>query len=317
MARPWRIQFPGAVYHVMSRGNNFQDVFLDVRDRQDFLDLLGRACDRFHLHPFAFCLMTNHFHLFLRTAEANLAVAMKWLNATYTVRANHRQHRVGHLFQGRYRAVLVANEAHWLHLSIYLHLNPVRAKLVKDPVEYEWSSYRDCIQPQPRFDWLRRAEILAEYGPSEAIGRRRYRQESLRLAGQQPSFWEALHQGMAQSSREALKALRKKHPPRGRLRSVPEFTRAAKSNKDLNAELSAVAAAFKVAVADLLRRRRNFLPRAAAYYHLVENCGLPVGVVAAALGVGDSAVSMGIRKFQTVLQNDHRVAEQLLLLIEN
>jgi len=99
MARPWRIQYEDAVYHVIARGNNRQDIFLIDEDRQDFLELLGQTSERFNLEIFAFCLMSNHFHLFLRTPEANLAPAMHWLNATYSIHFLHRHHRSGHLLQ--------------------------------------------------------------------------------------------------------------------------------------------------------------------------------------------------------------------------
>jgi REP element-mobilizing transposase RayT len=104
MARPWRIQFPGAIYHVTARGNNRQDIFAGDDDRRLFLELLARAADRFRLDLFAFGLMTNHYHLFLRTWESNLAAAMKWLNAASTGHFNRRRHRSGHLFQGQYQS---------------------------------------------------------------------------------------------------------------------------------------------------------------------------------------------------------------------
>src|SRR4030042_175007 len=110
MARPWRLQFPEAIYHLASRGNNRQAIFLDDDDRRTFLDLLGQAAPRFHLTIFAFCLMTNHYHIFLRTAKPNLAAAMHWLNCTYTMRFNRRHRRLGHLLQGRYKAVVVAEQ---------------------------------------------------------------------------------------------------------------------------------------------------------------------------------------------------------------
>src|SRR4030042_904598 len=117
MALPWRIQFPGAVYHVTARGNNRQDIFSGPEDRREFLELLGRAASRFGLKVFAFCLMSNHYHLFLCTLQPNLAAAMKWLNGTYTARCNRRHQRSGHLFQGRYKSILVADEAPWPQLS--------------------------------------------------------------------------------------------------------------------------------------------------------------------------------------------------------
>ena len=139
MARPWRIQYEGAIYHVASRGNGRQALFLEDADRQDFLKLLAQAQDRFHLHLFAFCLMTNHYHLLLRTPDANLSDALKWLNTTFASQFMLRYRRGGHIFQGRFKSVLVEDDTYWQHLSFYIHLNPVRAGIVEEPQEYPWS----------------------------------------------------------------------------------------------------------------------------------------------------------------------------------
>lgn len=154
MARPWRIQYPDEAYHVVQRGNNRQDIFGHNEDREDFLELLGECAERFRLHIFAFCLMTNHYHLFLRPPEANLAPAMHWVNVTYSIHFLHRHKRSGHLFQGRYKAVLVLGDEHWQVLSFYLHLNPVRTKMVEKLGDYAWSSFRDYTRARSRFKWL-------------------------------------------------------------------------------------------------------------------------------------------------------------------
>ena len=171
MARPWRVQFPGAVYHVMARGNDRQDIFLEDSDRLDMIDLLSRAASRFKLDIFSFCLMSNHYHLFMRTREPNLARAMQWLNGSYTNRFNRSHSRSGHLLQGRYKSVLVTDEAHWLHLSIYIHLNPVLAGMVEKPTDYEWSSCRDFTRIKKRFDWLQPDDLLASYGHNDRTRR--------------------------------------------------------------------------------------------------------------------------------------------------
>ena len=164
MSRPWRIQYEDAVYHISVRGNNRQAIFLDDEDRSHFLGLLPRAIERFRLQIFAFCLMDNHYHLFLRTPKANLSQAMHWVNGTYTGYFNWRHQRDGHLLKGRYKSVLVTDETHYLHLSMYVHLNPVRAGMVEDPAQYQWSSFTDYIAIKPRFNWISRDEILDNYG---------------------------------------------------------------------------------------------------------------------------------------------------------
>ena len=304
MARPWRIQFPQALYHVTSRGNNRQIIFLDDEDKQTFLATLATAVSRFDLHLFAFCLMDNHYHLFLRTPLGNLSRALQWLNTTYTVRFHRRHGRSGHLFQGRFKAVLIADEAHWLHVSMYIHLNPVRAGMVEDPAEYEWSSFRDYTRPGSRFGWLRPEEMLSEYGKSEAGQKRRYRQACLALAGTRPDWVEQLRSGVVLGAREVVEELAKKYRPAGKGQAVPEYTQAARRQVDGERELGRVAQAFGVTPGDLLRKRRSFAPRLAAYAHLVEHCGLGVSEVAALMKVSTAAVSMGLRRFPALRQRD-------------
>jgi putative transposase len=131
MARPWRIQYAGAYYHVLSRGNAGRDVFRDDVDRKVFLETLGETCDRFGVEVYAFVLMTNHYHFLLQTGAANLSRAMQWFGVTYTRRFNSRHFRRGHLFQGRFKSILVESDAYVVELSCYIHRNPLRAGMVK------------------------------------------------------------------------------------------------------------------------------------------------------------------------------------------
>jgi REP element-mobilizing transposase RayT len=317
MARPWRIQFPDAIYHIHARGNNRQEIFLDDRDREDFLGLLGEAVSRFRLQVFAFCLMTNHYHLFLRTPEPNLAAAMHWLNGTYTNRFNRRNRRSGHLLQGRYQAVVVAEESHWLHLSMYLHLNPVRARMVEDPADYAWSSFRDWTRPASRFEWLRPGLLLAEYGESESQQRRQYRRQCLALAGTQPNWVEQFRTAVFLGSREVWEELARRYQPGGRSEAVPEFQAAKRRKVDLEAELWRVAEAFGIEPAELGQRRRKHWPRLAAYQHLVVNCGVRVREVADRMGVSPAAVTLGIKSLQGHLETRPELKEALLKLTKN
>lgn len=140
MARPLRIQFPGAFYHALSRGNERKVIFRTEADYELFLEALSECCLRFGARVHTYCLMPNHFHLLLETREGNLSGFMKRLLGVYTIRFNRRHRRTGHLFQGRYKAFLVEKENYLLELSRYIHLNPCRAGMVTDPEAYRWSS---------------------------------------------------------------------------------------------------------------------------------------------------------------------------------
>jgi REP element-mobilizing transposase RayT len=131
MARAWRIEFEGALHHVLSRGNERRDIFFGDADRRRFLDTLDDMAQRFEIEVFAYVLMGNHYHLLLCTARANLSRAMQWLGVTYANRLNAMHSRSGHLFQGRFKNMLVQNDAYLLQLSYYIHRNPLRTKMVE------------------------------------------------------------------------------------------------------------------------------------------------------------------------------------------
>lgn len=160
MARPLRIEFEGAWYHVMNRGANRQTIFKTDDQRHYFVSLLAAASERFNAEWHAYCLMGNHYHLMLRTPEGNLQRIMRHVNGVYTQYYNRTERRDGPLFRGRYKAVLVDEQAYWTQLSRYIHRNPLEAGLVKRLDHYRWSSYRDYIGQRTCPDWLVRDYIL-------------------------------------------------------------------------------------------------------------------------------------------------------------
>lgn len=176
MARPLRIQYPGAFYHVTSRGNERKDVFRSIADREKFLGYLESASARYGAVIHAYCLMSNHYHLLLETPAANLSEIMRHINGAYTTYFNVKRKRAGHLFQGRFKAILVEAQAYALELSRYLHLNPVRAGLVKLPQDYPWSSYAAYIGLVPPALWLKTGLVLSLLTENQRIAPLRYRE---------------------------------------------------------------------------------------------------------------------------------------------
>ena len=174
MARPLRVEFPGAFYHIIHRGNGGRAVFKSIGDRKRFLEYLEAASSRFALRIHTYCLMTNHYHLLVETPEANLSRAMQWINVSYAVYFNTKRKCRGHLFQGRYSSVLVDADEYLKHLSRYIHLNPVRAKMVKSPSDYPWSSYCCLIGKQKMPKWLRSDSLLPQFGKNLQEGRTKY-----------------------------------------------------------------------------------------------------------------------------------------------
>jgi len=175
MTRPLRLEFPGALYHVTARGNRQQPIYRDDSDRRAWLDELGRVCGRHRFVIHAFCQMTNHFHLLTETGQANLSQGMRQLNGSYTQHFNRRHGVVGHLFQGRYKAILVQKESYLLELSRYIVLNPLRAKMVTSIDDWPWSSHHYLANSSYSPGWLASDWLLSQFGKTRTEAARAYR----------------------------------------------------------------------------------------------------------------------------------------------
>jgi len=167
MTRPLRIEFAGALYHVTSRGNAQENIYRNDEDRVIYLEVLREACDRFNWVIHAYCLMSNHYHLLVETPDGNLSKGMRHLNGVYTQRFNRRHSRVGHVFQGRYKAILVQKESYLLELARYIVLNPVRAEMVRSAKDWPWSSYRQTAGLTEVERWLTVDWILSAFSSSK------------------------------------------------------------------------------------------------------------------------------------------------------
>jgi len=173
MARPLRLEFEGALYHVLARGDARQAIFVDDVDRAAFVANLGRVTGRFDWRVWAWCLMGNHYHLLVETMRPTLSRGMREVNGVYTQAFNRRHRRVGHVLQGRYKAILVDKDSYLLELSRYVVLNPVRAGLVASAGDWAWSSYRAVMGKEPAPDWLAVDDTLrllhVERGPARRV----------------------------------------------------------------------------------------------------------------------------------------------------
>ena len=175
MSRPLRIEIENGIYHVTARGWERRVLVRDDRDREEWFKLLDRVVIRCGWRFFAWVLMDNHFHLFFQTPEANLSAGMHDLNSGYATWFNRRHRRVGSLFQGRFKAILVEDESYCWALSRYIHLNPIRAKMVQRPEDHPWSSYQHYLRSRKAPDWLDWQSVLAEIGKDRRRARSEYR----------------------------------------------------------------------------------------------------------------------------------------------
>jgi len=191
MARPLRLEFAGALYHITSRGDGREDIFLSDDDRVAWLETLAEVCKRFNWVCHAYCQMTNHYHLLIETPDANLSKGMRQLNGVYTQRFNRTHARVGHVFQGRFKAVLVDKDSYLLELARYVVLNPLRAKMVRRLERWPWSSYPATCGQAAKPDWLQVDFVLAQFATQRARAIEHYVafvHEGMRV----PSVWNQL-----------------------------------------------------------------------------------------------------------------------------
>lgn len=289
MARPLRLEFPGAVWHVMARGNDRQAVFPDDGDREAFLDVLSRVVrsTRWRLH--AYVLMPNHYHLLVETPEPNLSSGMRQLNGIYTQRTNIRHGRTGHLLQGRFKGILVERESHLLELCRYVVLNPVRAGLAPSASDWPWSSFRATAGLAPAPHWLDTRWTLEQFASSRSSAGQAYRRfvaDGTR-AGYSP--WAAV-EGQLFLGRAGFRA--RFQGQRTELAGESEIPKAQRTvtRPTLDAVLREVLGEYGLDP-DGLTHRGNAAARKAFAWICRNETGLRLGEIAPALGVTGWAVS--------------------------
>jgi putative transposase len=304
MGRPLRIEYPNAFYHVTSRGNERKTIFRTEKDYERFLGYFESATERYGAKIHCFCLMPNHYHLLLETPRANLHAILHHLNTSYTNYFNKKTGRVGHLFQGRYKAILVEKDSYALELSRYIHLNPVRARLARTPSDFPWSSYLSYSGEVRQCNWLETEFILGEVGSREGGSRRRYREyveEGLERGVEDPLG--KLVAGTVLGSERFVEWVRgrwigKASPNRdvpalGRLRDWPEVSRIRKE-------------VAKVLGKEALDSRR------VALYLCHRISGLPLGEIGKLFGgISPSGVSQNTRRMELRLQEDRKLFEEV------
>ena len=226
MARPLRIEFAGALYHVTARGNAQQNIYSDDVDRKAFVALIDKVRTRHDWYLHAYCLMSNHYHLLVETGSPTLSRGMKLLNGSYTQTFNRRHRRVGHLFQGRYRAILVQKESYLLELSRYVVLNPVRARMVRKALDWKWSSYRATAGFAEREPWLTTDWILSCFSEKRKQAQEKYR-KFVQAGKNQPSPWEKLTNQIYLGDDDFVEDMQCKLDPEQSLEDIPKIQKQA------------------------------------------------------------------------------------------
>ncbi len=209
MTRPWRIEFEGAYYHILSRGNERRNIFSDNDDRVLFLETLGRMSDRFEVEVYAYVLMDNHYHLLLKTNKPNISKSMQWFGTTYTRQYNIKHKRNGHLFQGRFKNFLIENDEYLMLLSCYIHRTPLRAGIVKRLADYSWSSYPIYAYGKKSPEWLLTKPILSLLDTKDKY--MAYRKMVQDYSWEEKRIWEDFRHGLFLGSQKFIDRIKSKY----------------------------------------------------------------------------------------------------------
>jgi putative transposase len=305
MGRAWRVEYAGGLYHVLSRGNERRDIFYDDRDRRTFMDVMGEMADHYGVDIFAYVLMSNHYHILLRTNHANLSKSMQWLALTYTRRFNNRHLRSGHLFQGRFKSIIVQNDSYLMQLSCYIHRNPLRAGITDRLAHYPWSSYRAYAYGGKTAEWLLIDPILSQF---KALDKHKaYRRKVQQYAEEENRIWEDFRYGMIMGTTEFVEKIRSTYLPETFNREIPQH-RAVGKSFDPEHMLNKAAETMNCDL-DLIRNQRRISKevkgdRDLLVYLLWKTCMLTNEEAGRLFGLTYSAVSHILSATRTRLQND-------------
>ncbi len=314
MARPLRLEHPGAVWHATSRGNEKTPIYLDDADRERFLEVLAKVVDTMRWRLHAYVLMGNHYHLLVETPEPNLSIGMRQVNGLYGQSFNKRHGRTGHLFQGRFKGILVERDSHLLEVCRYVVLNPVRAGMTATAEEWPWSSFAFTAGTQPAPPWLETAWTLEQFGDSRA--RARYRAFVKDGEGVEHRLWDRLQgqvflgsKGLRAEAEKAAQAL----PAQ---REIPN-TQKAYLRPTLAALVQAVGREYSLD-ADALKKTHLPEPRALLAWLARHDAAERLGPIAEALGRDISRVSQLALLGEKLERDDqafaHRIAAVRSLL---
>ena len=285
VSRPLRLEHPGAVWHVTARGNEKREIFRDDADRESWLSLLGKVVVSFGWRLHGYVLMGNHYHLIVETPIPCLSRGMRHLNGVYTQAFNRRHRRVGHLFQGRFKSILVEKESHLLELLRYVVLNPVRAALVRSPCEWVWSSYRATAGETPAPAWLETAWSLAQFGGSSRAAALRYRKFVGEGRDVPPHPWSELRGQIYLGSEEFVQDALRQASRRIRDPEIPRPQRETGS-RSVDQLLPAVLGVLATTDGELVRNpRKRVRERAIVAYTLRRFAGATGTAIARVLDV--------------------------------
>ena len=307
MTRPLRLSFENAVYHITARGNRKEKIFYSDRDKSVFLDKIDEAFEKYSFICYSYCLMENHYHLFVKTPHANITDGMHYINASYTNWFKAKYKIVGVIFQGRYKSILVDKDNYALELSAYIHLNPLRAGMVKNIEQYKWSSYLEYIGVRmPIIGRLDTSFILSQVDNDLKQAAKKYKRFVLEKTDMKSPL-ENSYKGIVLGSADFIEKIKEKIVSIGQKREITE-TKVIKSDL-LKAEeiINKISEVFEIERNEIFRKGKGNIYRHLALYLIKKYSTLSLNEIGELFDIDYAAVSQAARRFENKIKTDKRI----------
>lgn len=305
MARPYRLQAENCFYHIASRGDNRKRIFISGHDFERFLGYLRIAKDKFKFNLYAYCLMSNHYHLFIEILQPNLSKIMQYLNTAYTVYYNTKRNKSGHLFQGRFKSIMVDEDEYFLELTRYIHLNPVRAKMVDRPENYRWSSYNGYINHK-HDQYIDYQELNRCLGMKPAA----YKEFVLSAIGKKDTLFDNIYAGFFLGSKDFIEGKLDQLKPQI---ESGDFAHKRKLKPEISIDdiIEAAAKVFNIDKNKIIAQRNSqSSTRKIAIYVARRITGLTNKQIGGYFNINDSAVGKAEKKVICLLKQDRQLKER-------
>ncbi len=315
MARPLRLSFENACYHITSRGNRRDNIFKHPKDKTTFLEKMNETFEKHSISCYAYCLMDNHYHLFLKTLQGNISKAMHYLNTSYSNWYKAKYKIIGVVFQGRYKAILVDVDSYALMLSVYIHLNPIRAKMVERPDEYVWSSYLDYAgKRKPLIKKLDTEFILKQLDSDLKTANMKYAKQVIRNIWMKSPLNDAF-KGVAIGREGFIEKIKQKISLTGRNREISE-TRFAGT---FSAEeiINNITDMFDIKRKSIFDKSRNNTYRKLAIYVLKEKTTLTLKEIGEMFDIDYVSVSSSVKRFARDMKKNKKLQNMKTVILNS
>lgn len=309
MARALRLAFEGACYHITSRGNRRENIFYSDGDKKVFIGKLNETLNKYHFICHAYCLMDNHYHLFIETPNANISEGMHYLNTSYTNWFKAEHNIVGSVLQGRYKSILVDQDNYGLKLSAYIHLNPLRAGIVEDINQYRWSSYLDYVSDRGKVvERLEKEFILSQFGEDPKEARKRYKSYVKENTGMKDPL-AASYRGIALGTVRYIDEILNRIKKIGRKREI--IATRASGKKNAEEIIGSIQKRYRVTRNDIVDKKRGNVCRKISMYLIKKHTDLRLSEIGKIYGMDYAAVSQSCKRFGDELNKNKEIRRMI------